>query len=468
MIGHAGVCRPLAYRRTQLLQLARLCQDNADALSDAIYADLGKPRLEFLAFELGSIVERCLLCAENLEEWSAPECLPGLPERQSGWAPTVYKNPKGPVLAISPWNYPAILSFQPLYAAISAGCPAVIKPSELVPAFSNLVAQLLPRYLDPRAYAVVNGAVPETTKLLELRWAHVFYTGNGRVGRLVAAAAARHLTPVSLELGGKSPALVDPRSDLRIAARRILHGKSANAGQTCVAPDYVLIPRSAQPALVAAFREAFAERYPDGALASDSYGRVVNAMHFKRVRSLLSQSKGEIVLGGDVDEARLKLVPTVVADVKADDALMQEEIFGPVLPIVPVEDLEEAIDFINEREHPLAFYAFTNDPVLKQRLVDETLSGSLIFNDTFDQLSSNELPFTGVGESGYGYQVMKYGFDEFTHHRASLDVPAEIEPHLSVRYPPYTSDKLAIMSGNVYLPIPPVESNAGSDNVLHL
>ncbi|KAH8112082.1 aldehyde dehydrogenase [Phellopilus nigrolimitatus] len=479
----AGTCRPLDYRRDQLHQLARMCQENADAFADAIYKDVGKPKLEVFAFEIGGLVQRCLLCAEHLEEWTKPEPV-DVPAWQKPWTPTVHRTPKGPVLIIAcvpdfpiscfiflslvsplrefgrPWNYPLILSLQALYAAIAAGCPAVIKPSEFAPAFAQLLAELIPKYLDPNAYAVVNGGVPETTKLLELRWAHIFYTGNGRVGRIVAAAAAKHLTPVSLELGGKSPVVVDAEScDLRIAARRIFYGKAANAGQTCVAPDYVLIPRSAQDALVSALREVAAERFPSGALASDSYGRIVNGAHFTRLTALLRRSRGKVVMGGETDEARLKIAPTVVTDVQDGDALMEEELFGPILPIVPIADIDEAIAFVNARDNPLAFYAFTSRPEIKQKLLDETLSGSLIFNDTFDQLSErgavNELPFSGVGESGYGCQVMKYGFDGFTHVRSSLDLPNEIEPQLSVRYPPYTEENFKVMSAGVYLPIPP-------------
>ncbi|EJD05268.1 aldehyde dehydrogenase [Fomitiporia mediterranea MF3/22] len=451
----AGTCRPLAYRRQQLYALARMCQENADALADAVYKDLGKPKLEFFAFEVGAVIQRALLCAERLEEWAQPEKCKNLPDWQQPWNPTVYRCPKGPVLIISPWNYPLILSLQAVYAAISAGCPAVLKPSEYVPNFAALLADLFPKYLDQNAYVVVNGAVPEATKLLELRWAQIFYTGNGKVGRVIAAAAAKHLTPVSLELGGKSPVYVDAETtDLKVAARRILYGKCANAGQTCIAPDYVLVLKSKQEELVSAMKEVIVERYPQGALASDSYGRVVNAAHFERLRELLARSKGRLAIQGEVDPERLKIAPTVLTDVPGDDSLMEEELFGPILPIVPVENLDEAINYINDHDHPLAFYAFTESQEVKDRLMAETLSGSLIFNDTFDQLAVDEMPFSGVGESGYGMQVVKYGFDGFTHFRSSEDVPLAMEMHLGNRYPPYTPEKLEFMSAAVRLLIP--------------
>lgn len=333
-------------------------------------------------------------------------------------------------MVISPWNYPLILTLQSIIAAIAAGCPAVAKPSELVPTFSSLLATLFPKYLDPKAYVVINGAVSETTTLLSLKWAHIFYTGNGRVGRIVATAAAKHLTPVSLELGGKSPVYVDAESlspaELRVVASRILYGKCANSGQTCVAPDYVLIPRTAQLALVDAFASIIEERYPDsegGPLQSTSYGRIINPSHFSRLKSLLTNTKGNIVIGGQNEESRLKIAPTIVTDVSLSDPLMADEIFGPILPIVPVSDLSDAIIHINSGDNPLSMYVFTLDPEVKKRLLEETLSGSIIFNDTFDQLAVSDLPFSGVGESGYGTQILRYGYEGFTHLRSSEDVP---------------------------------------------
>ena len=420
----SGKCRPLSYRREQLYALARMCQENADAFADSIFSDLGKPKQEAMAYEVGGIVQRAILSAQRLEEWAQPEKVVNIPDWQKPSNPTVYRAPKGPVLVIAPWNYPLVLSLQPLYAAIAAGCPAVVKPSEYAPAYAALLADLLPKYLDSSAYVVVNGAVPETSKLLELKWAHVFYTGNGRVGRIVAAAAAKHLTPVSLELGGKSPCFIDAAStDLGVAARRILYGKCANAGQTCIAPDYIIIAREAQDALVNAMKQVLSERYPEGPLKSDSYGRIVNSAHFNRLQNMLSRTKARVAIGGETDPGRLKMAPTVLVDVTPDDSVMEDEIFGPIFPIVPVADLDEAIELINSRDHPLAFYAFTENAEIKQRLIDETLSGSLVFNDTFDQLAVDEMPFCGVGESGYGPQVMRYGFDTFTHFRSSQDVP---------------------------------------------
>jgi len=272
----------------------------------------------------------------------------------------------------------------------------------------------------------------------------------------VAKAAAEHLTPLTLELGGKSPAIVDPNTtDLKIAAKRILWGKTLNAGQICVAPDYVLIPRSAQDAFVEAIKEAAAEFQLDGALASDSYSSIVSDGHFKRLRDMMQRSSGKVVVGGDTKEEGRRIAPTVYSDVKEGDSLLEAEIFGPILPIVPVDDVRQAIEYINAHPHPLVLYAFTEDKEIKQTLRDETRSGGVHFNDVIQQLRVDNLPFSGIGESGYGYQSMRYTFDEFTYRRSSVDIPLALEPQFSARYPPYTptaTEAMAIRSGAVVAP----------------
>ncbi|TDL15121.1 aldehyde dehydrogenase [Rickenella mellea] len=460
-------CHPLSYRRTQLHKLARLVQENAELIADAIHKDLGKPKFEVYMAETGPIVERCLISAKSLEEWSKDET-PEVPEWQKAWKPTVHKTPKGPVLIISPWNYPLILSLQSLTAAISAGCPAAIKPSELVPNFSQLLAELIPKYLDQSAYRVVNGGAAEATKLLQLRWAHIFYTGNGRIGRIVATAAAQHLTPVSLELGGKCPVLIDPEYDIDLAAKRILWGKVTNAGQTCIAPDYILTTPSTLPPLLTSLRNHLTTFYPSdsgGPLSSPNYAHIVSRSHFNRITSLLKRTKGKVEIGGKWDEEKLSVEPSVVVLGDAtqggveEDALMEDEIFGPVLPVVLVESVQEMVDFVNARDQPLAAYAFSENEGVRKQILENTISGGLFFNDTFQQLAVNEIPFSGVGPSGYGAQVLKYGFNDFTHLRSSITMPAAAEPHLAVRYPPYTDDAFKFMAALTHLPIPPVHAN---------
>ncbi|KAG6831116.1 hypothetical protein H0H87_006141 [Tephrocybe sp. NHM501043] len=318
-----GLTQPIAWRRHQLHQLVRMVQENADALAASLASDLGRPRQEAFMAEIGAVVEKVLISAKKLEEWTKPVQVKNVPDWQKSWSPTIYKGSKGTVLIIAPWNYPMILSLQPLCGAIAAGCCAVIKLSELAPNYGALLAQLLPRYLDQSAYRIVLGEVPEATKLLEFQWDHIFYTGNGRVARIIAAAAAKHLTPLTLELGGKSPVIVDGTFDIALAAKRILWGKINNAGQICVAPDFVLVLQEKQDELTAALKAAYNSFYPEGALNSTSISRIVSDSHHKRLRGLLSRTRGEIVFGGQTDEKK-GFEPTVVKNVAEGDSLLEE------------------------------------------------------------------------------------------------------------------------------------------------
>ncbi|KAI0262597.1 aldehyde dehydrogenase [Gloeopeniophorella convolvens] len=454
----AGTTRPLSWRKHQLNQIVRMLRENQDAIAQALTVDLQKPLLEVVSGEIGPMIRRAAQSAEELDEWVTDEKVP-TPDWQQAWSPTVLKRPKGVVLIISPWNFPVFLGLQPIIGAIAAGCPALLKPSEISPAVSATLADLFSKYLDPSAYRVINGAVPEVTHLLKLKWDHITYTGNGVVARIVARAAAEHLTPVTLELGGKSPVVVDPKTtDLKVAAKRILWGKSVNAGQICVAPDYVLIPRSAQDAFIEAIQQAAAELHPGGAIHSDSYGSIISDGHYKRLRSIMKRSSATVVVGGETLEEKRRIAPTVYRDVKEGDSLLERqasvgssfEIFGPLLPIIPVDDLRQAVDYINAHPHPLVLYAFTEDAELKRTLRDETRSGGLHFNDVFQHMVVDAMPFSGVGESGYGTQALRYTYDEYTHLRSSVDIPLAAEPLFAARYPPYTTANIqvvAVMSG---------------------
>ncbi|KAG2137879.1 aldehyde dehydrogenase [Suillus bovinus] len=450
----SGLTRPLPWRQHQLYQLARMAQNERELICDALWKDLGKPKTEVLSNELGNVIDRAVKSAQRLPEWAKPEH-PEVADRQKPWNPTIYKAPKGTVLIISPWNFPMMLSFQPLIGAIAAGCTAVLKPSELVPTFSQLLEEIVPKYLDPNMYRIVNGGIPETSKLLELQWDHIFYTGNGKVARIVASAAAKHLTPLTLELGGKSPVIIDSAYDVDLAAKRILWGKCHNAGQICVAPDYVLVQRDRQDELVKALQKHYNAFFPNGTLDSPSFGSIVSHLHHNRLTSLLSRTKGEVVLPGRADAARKRLELTIVKNVADGDSLLEEELFGPILPIVPVDSLDQAINFVNARSHPLVLYAFSDDKGLKQRLVSETRSGGIVFNDTLQQLAVSELPFSGVGESGYGAQFSKYTYDTFTQLRSSIDMPREAEANLAMRYLPHSKEAVKSITAAVYTPIPP-------------
>lgn len=465
----SGRTKSIAWRQQQLLHLARLTQENADALADALHRDLGKPRLEAFMAEIGPVVERSIICAKKVAEWSQDEDKSGeVEDWAKSWQPKVRKEPKGVVLIIAPWNYPLILSLQPLYGAIAAGCCAVIKPSEIASNYSALLAQLVPKYLDNDAYRVVEGAVPEITRLLELQWDHIFYTGNGRVARIISAAAAKHLTPLTLELGGKSPVIVDPNSDIDLAAKRVIWGKSQNAGQLCVSPDYILCPRSVLQQFISALSEHAKVFWPDGSLKSSSFGRIVSEAHFSRLSSHLQHTNAQIVYGGGkdpdgaIDPARRKRGLEFTAFVLdkqhwEDDVLLSEELFGPFLPILPVEDVDEAIRFINSKDHPLVLYAFTQDEQVKNEILQRTMSGGTSFNDTFQFLAVNELPFGGVGESGYGRQILKYSFEIFSYERPVVDVPTKAEDFFEIRYAPYTQDKLDFFKTPSLAMIPKLE-----------
>lgn len=415
-----GRTKPLAWRLDQLRALRALLTEQSDAFLEALHADLGKGPTEAYRTEVGFVLNELDHTAANLEEWLSPK--PAAVPR--GFLPAeakVVRDPLGVVLVIAPWNYPLQLALAPLVGALAAGNTAVVKPSELAPATSAAIARLLPRYLDQDVVAVVEGAVPETTALLEQRFDHIFYTGNGVVGRIVMAAAAKHLTPVTLELGGKSPVVVEEGVDLAATAQRLARGKFMNAGQTCVAPDYVLAIGDTAAALEAELSTAVHAIYGEDPSADPEYGRIVNERHFDRLAALLDS--GRVVTGGVQDRASRYLAPTVLADVAPDAPVMREEIFGPILPIVAVPDLDAAIAFINDRDKPLALYAFTDSELTKQRLTEETSSGALAFGLPVSHLAIPELPFGGVGESGMGRYHGEYSIDTFSHTKAILDKP---------------------------------------------
>lgn len=453
----SGKARDIKYRKHQLLQLAYLLKDNKDRFNEAARQDLGRAYSENEVIEFFGSLEQIKYIFDNFEKWAKPECAEL--SVYFGARPHIRKEPKGVVLIFVPFNFPILLLVSPLAGAIAAGNAACVKVSELIPATSSLLAELFPKYLDPNMYRVVNGDIPVSSKLLELPWDHILYTGSGRVGKIVATAAAKHLTPVTLELGGKCPTIVDPRANLKVAAKRILWGRTSNAGQTCVAPDYVLIPKDGEESFITALKEAYLEFYPNGTTEPGVTARLVNHGTFDRVKRLLDNTKGTIVLGGDTNREAKYVAPTIVRNVRPDDSLMSEEIFAPILPIVTVNDFDEAIDFVNSRDHPLALYVFTDDSNLKETVFNKTRSGGCICNEVLLQIPTPGLPFGGVGASGSGgYHTGKYSFDLFTHQRSTLTMPNWMELLLASRYPPF-SDKKSKMSASILSPnFPPRDS----------
>jgi len=342
------------------------------------------------------------------------------------------------VLVIGAWNYPFHLVCLPLVGALAAGNCVVLKPSELCPSVSAFLSQWIPRYLDPKAVRVVEGGVPETTALLQERWDHIFFTGSAKIGRVVMEAAAKHLTPVTLELGGKSPCIVDETANLDLAAKRIVYGKFVNAGQTCVAPDYVLVHEDAHDALVNRMVSAIREFYGDVPKESPDLARIINREHFARLTGFLEGA--DVAVGGEADAAELYIAPTIIKNAKEDDALMQEEIFGPILPVISVRDIDEAVAFVNRGAKPLALYLFTNDAQVEDRVLGATSAGGTTINHVWLHFGVPALPFGGVGESGMGAYHGRHSFETFSHKRAVLKKRALWEPPLL--FPPYSARKL--------------------------
>lgn len=437
-----GLTRPQAWRREQLQSLRALLVDRSEEFERALQADLGKCGTEAQLTEIGFLVAEIDYAIEHLARWMRPRRV-GVPLAIQPAAARVIAEPLGVVLVIAPWNYPLMLALSPVVGALAAGNTVVIKPSELAPATSEAIARLLPEALDGAAVAVVEGGAEATTELLEQRFDHIFYTGGGRVARIIARAAAEHLTPVTLELGGKSPVYVDNSVSLADAAKRIAWGKFMNAGQTCVAPDYVLGRPEVLERLSLHLADAVHDLYGSAIERNPDYGRIVNDGHFERLVAYLGD--GEIASGGGSDAESRYIEPTVLLGVPRDAPVMQEEIFGPILPFVPVNDLDDAIEFVNGRDKPLAAYVFSSDPETKRRWEHETSSGALAFGTPVLHLTVHGLPFGGVGESGTGAYHGERSFLAFSHEKAVLSKPLAPDTLGPTIMPPYTQTKESLV-----------------------
>jgi len=431
-----GKTKPLAWRRAQLKALRKLHTENEQALCQALHADLGKSSFEGWSAEILVTRNEIDHALQHLSEWARPEQVP-TPIAVQPASSEIRRDPLGTVLIIAPWNYPLQLCLAPLVPALAAGNCAVLKPSELAPATSRIIAELVPKYLDPEAVRVVEGGVETSSELLEHQWDHILFTGGGTVGRIVMTAAAKHLTPVTLELGGKSPCIVDKKAKIEQAARRILWGKVYNAGQTCIAPDYILVHSSRKDELMAAFAKTMVRFLGGDAQKSPDYGRIVNERHFDR---LLGMLEGQTVLqGGKHDRDDKFIEPTIIDDPALDSRIMTEEIFGPLLPVITYETLDEAIEFVNDRDKPLALYLFSTDAKVRERVLNETSSGGVCVNQTILHYLVNDGPFGGVGPSGMGAYHGKWGFDTFSHRKTVMTRTTLVDPDLL--YPPYSDGK---------------------------
>jgi aldehyde dehydrogenase (NAD+) len=416
----------------------RLLDKGGAKLTAAMKEDLGKPETEAWLTDVAAVRRDIQGIIANIGRWAAPRRARVPWSLQPGRA-TVLAEPLGAVLVIGPWNYPVRCTLLPLAFAIAAGDTAALKPSELAPATSRALADLVSSYLDPRATTVVEGGPDVAEELLSERWGHVFFTGGARTGRLVMAAAAKQLTPVTLELGGKNPAIVEATADVRAAAKRLVWGKFLNAGQTCVAPDYVLVDRRVEPTLTGALVEQVRRFFGDDPEKSPDFGRVVNDAHFARLVGLLQATRAKVVLGGGTVAATRYIAPTVVSGASWEDPLMQEEIFGPILPVATYDAFDEVLRALASREKPLALYLYTADRSLADRVIAETSSGSVCVNHNAVQLAVPDLPFGGVGASGMGAYGGRAGFDTFSHLKAVLRRPPRAE--LALMYPPYSRFK---------------------------
>ncbi|KAM5182107.1 aldehyde dehydrogenase family 3 member A2 isoform 2-T4 [Mantella aurantiaca] len=436
---NTGKTRSLDFRIQQLQAFKRMLNENDTEIRKALLADLHKNELCAYSYEIMGLMGELELAIDNLPNWAAPK---HVAKNLMTISDEVYINyePLGVVLVIGAWNYPLVVTLQPLVGAIAAGNAVVIKPSEVSEKTAAVLEKIIPKYLDKDLYPVVNGGVQETTDLLAERFDHIFYTGNTAVGKIIMSAAAKYLTPVTLELGGKSPCYIDKDCNIEIAARRITWGKFVNCGQTCIAPDYVLCEKSIQGKLLEGIKAALKEYYGEDPKESSDYERIINKRHFKRILALLDGQK--VAIGGQHEEDSCYIAPTILIDVKSDSKVMQDEIFGPLLPIVTVQNVDEAIQFINQKEKPLALYAFSNDKKIIKKIISQTSSGGVTANDVFMHFTVVELPFGGVGHSGMGAYHGKHTFDTFSHKRSCLIKSLSMEGANKIRYPPYSQKKL--------------------------
>ncbi|GFP89821.1 aldehyde dehydrogenase [Phtheirospermum japonicum] len=449
----SGKTKGYEWRVSQLKAILKITTHHEREIIEALRSDLNKPELEAFVHEISAVSGACKATLKDLPRWMKPEkvktSITTFPS--SG---EIVSEPLGVVLIISTWNYPFRLALDPIIGAIAAGNAVVLKPSEVAPATSSILSKLLGEYMDTSAIKVVEGGAQETTALLEQKWDKIFYTGNSKIGRIILAAAAKHLTPVVLELGGKCPVVVDSNINLKVAAKRIISGKwGCNSGQTCVSPDYVVTTKEYASALVDAISCELEKFYGKDPLQSNDLSSIINSGHFDRLTKLLDDKKvsGKVVVGGQRDKAKLKIAPAVLLDVPQDSLIMNEEIFGPLLPIITVPKIEDSIGLISSKEKPLAAYMFTNDKRLKEDFIRNVSAGGMCINETTLHLAEPTLPFGGVGESGMGAYHGKFSFDAFSHKKAVLQ--RGFNGDIAARYPPYTSRKLnflkAILSGNI-------------------
>lgn len=436
---NSGTTRSVSIRRLMLDKLERAIVAHEGKILAALEADLGKSGYEAYASEVGIVLSELRFAKNHVENWATPH------KRRNALAlfpakSRVLAEPYGVALILSPWNYPFQLTLVPLISALAAGCTAVVKPSAYAPNTAAVIEEIISGLFDPRFVAVVQGGRAENAALLEEHFDYIFFTGSTEVGKVVMTAAAKHLTPVTLELGGKSPVIIRPDANLALTARRLVWGKFINAGQTCVAPDHVYVPSEMRDALVAELGRQIVKMYGTEPIKSPDLPKIINEKHFDRLNALMDS--GTVALGGQSHRERCRIAPTVLVDVTEESAIMAEEIFGPILPILTYTDLDELLASQQCKPKPLALYIFAKNKGDQEYIVEKIPSGGVCVNDVVMHLVSPYVPFGGVGESGMGYCHGKAGYDTFTHYRTvvnrgKLDLP--------MRYPPFRGKKLGLL-----------------------
>ncbi|WP_461672328.1 aldehyde dehydrogenase [Priestia megaterium] len=414
---NSGKTKDVAFRIETLKKLRELVVRHEDDILKAVKADLNKPEMEAKRAEVGLVLSEIDFAVKNLAEWAAPKEVE-TPFTHAGAKSYIYQDPYGLALVIAPWNYPFQLAVSPVVGAIAAGNCVVLKPSELTPHTSSLLAKMFNENFPEEYMTVVEGEVETSTALLKENFDYIFFTGSTMVGKIVAEAAAKHLTPVTLELGGKSPTIVHEDANIEEAAKRIARGKFANAGQTCVAPDYILVQRNVKDELLANLKQVVTNTYGEDVSQNLDFPHVVSEKHFDRLNSFLTN--GDIVFGGKTDRSRLFIEPTVLDNISWEDNVMQDEIFGPILPVIVYDEISEVIEAIVKRPKPLALYLFSEDEAVQNRILNSVSFGGGSINDTINHMTSHYLPFGGVGDSGMGAYHGKASFDTFSHAKSIL------------------------------------------------
>lgn len=430
----------LNFRKIALIKLKNCILKYEDEIKESLKQDLGKSSTESYMSEIGMVLNELSYAIKNLKKWMKRERVK-TPLEQFHSKSFVVKEPLGVVLIMSPWNYPFMLAMDPLIGALGAGNCAVIKPASYAKNTSNIIKKIIEECFEERYVAVVLGGREQNTELLEQRFDYIFFTGSVNVGKIVAEKASKFLTPVTLELGGKSPCIIDETANLKVTARRLAFGKFLNVGQTCVAPDYLLINSKVKEKFVSLLKEEIVKMFGENPIENENYGKIINEKHFNRICRLIDKNK--CVFGGALDENKLKIAPTILDNVSLDDAVMKEEIFGPILPIIEFDKIEDAVSIISKFEKPLALYLFSNDKNVQNYFLEKVPFGGGCVNDTIIHLATTQMGFGGVGQSGYGAYHGKRSFLLFSHEKSIVKKYNYVD--LPIRYQPYSKFKEKII-----------------------